>query len=296
MGLRDRVKGTLRHVWSPITVWMADQGSDQLVYAGRTAKVCVDVRGEDDGTADRVEVALKLTGEGAEPREWPLAVLPATVGLHEIEIPIPAELPPSCARYAEYGFNATLHRTKGVESTAGAVVDVVARPEDAYWPAGPRSGQDGEGEGEGDARIAIELDSETVAAGTPLSGRATIFALRELGAGDCELAFGATVTTPSSPGGRFQATATSELARQTSLGAGERLDLPFSVDIPAGVPPTLHNGETSIVWKVRVTLGDAAGWCLVAVLDPDAAAGIRDRPSPGLIDFLAGLDSSPQYN
>ena len=293
MGLKDRLKGGLQRVWSPITVWMADQGSDRLVRAGETAKVSVDVRGEDDGTAERVDVVLRLTGEGAEPREWPLGEVPVTVGLHEIAVVIPTELPPACARYAEYGFEARLHRTKGVGSTAGAVVDVSARPEDVYWPEGARSGQDGEG----DAQIAIELDSGSVAAGAALTGRATIVAARELGPQDVELTLGATVTSPSSPDGKFQATAEAALAQARTLGAGERLELPFSVDVPAGIPPTLHNGvETSVVWQVRVRFGDATGWCLVAVLDPDAAAGIRDRPSPSLVGFLAGLDSSPQYN
>jgi len=28
VGLKDRLRTGLRHVWSPITVWMADEGSD----------------------------------------------------------------------------------------------------------------------------------------------------------------------------------------------------------------------------------------------------------------------------
>jgi hypothetical protein len=293
MGLRDRVKGSLRRVWSPITVWRAGEGSDTLVHAGQNARVCVDVRGEDDGTADRVEVVLRLTGEGAERRDWPLAELPPTLGLHEIDVPIPIELPPSCSRYTEYSFQATLHRTKGIESNAGAVVDVVARPEDVYWPAGARSGQ----EGADDARIVIVIDSETVVPGSTLSGRVSIVAARDLGKHDVELTFGATVTAPASPEGKFVTTANAQLARAKTLAAGERFESPFSVDLPEGLPPTLRNGEaSSIIWQVRVRFGDAAGWHLVAMLDPDGAAGIRDRPSPGLISFLAGLDSSPHYN
>ncbi len=292
MGLKAKLKGSLRHVWSPITVWMADQGSDQLVYAGKTAKVAVDVRGEDDGTADRVEVVLRRTGVSAEPRGWPLGEVPPRVGLHEIEVQIPTELAPSCATYSEYSFYATLHRTKGIESSAASIVDVVARPEDIYWPDGPRSGLQG-----GDARIEIELDEETISVGTPLTGRAIVVAAHELGGHDVVLTVAATVITPEKPKGRVQRVAKVELAHATRLADGERLDLPFSVEVPAGVPPTLHNGgTTSVVWQVRVELGDSAGWRLIGVHDPDGSAGIRDRPSPSLLSFLASLDSSPQYN
>jgi hypothetical protein len=41
MGLKGKLKSALGSVWSPITVWMADEGSDTLVTAGQPAKVIV---------------------------------------------------------------------------------------------------------------------------------------------------------------------------------------------------------------------------------------------------------------
>jgi len=53
MGLMDRLNGAKRRLWSPMTVWMAEVGSDTLVRAGEPATVVVEVRGESDGTPER---------------------------------------------------------------------------------------------------------------------------------------------------------------------------------------------------------------------------------------------------
>src|SRR5437763_11868350 len=137
MGIKDKLKSALGSIWSPITVWMADEGSDKLVSAGQPAKVVVAVKGEDDGTAERVELELVLTGSGmTTPQKWPLGEVPAVVGQQETTVTIPTGLPPTCAKYAEYAFKATLHRSKGMASEAQSIVDVIARPEDVYWPDG----------------------------------------------------------------------------------------------------------------------------------------------------------------
>lgn len=301
MGLADRLGAAKRWMWSPMTVRMADQGCDTLVHAGGEAMVYVDVRGEDDGTMERIEVFLEMMGWGAEGKaRWPLAELPPEAGRHELRVTLPTGLAPACTKYVEYTFEAELHRTKGTNSTAGSVVDVVARPEDLYWPAGPRSGQDGPD----DVRISIELDAagDAVAVEDALTGRVVVHAVREQPKGrDVELAFGPTVDTlvpvagksQAQPRARFQPTVRKTLADRRALAAGERLELPFHVDVAAGAPPTLHNGgQTSVVWQVRVTYGDAVAWRLVGVLDPEARAGRRDAPSPSLLSFLGSLDTA----
>jgi hypothetical protein len=299
MGLKERLGGAKRWMWSPMTVWMADQGCDKLAHAGGQATVFVDVRGEDDGTMERVEVFLQMMGWGAEGKaRWPLAELPAEVGRHELTVTLPTGLAPACARYVEYTFQAELHRSKGTNSTAGSIVDVVARPEDLYWPEGPRSGQEGSDE----ARITIELDApdDAVAVGHTLTGRVVVHAVRERRAADVELVFGPTVDTlvpvagksQAQPRARFQPTVKTTLAQRRALSVGERVELPFRLDVAAGVPPTLHNGgQTSVVWQVRASHGDAVGWRLVGVLDPEALAGRRDEPSPSLLSFLGSLDT-----
>src|SRR4051812_26371676 len=113
MGLLDRINAAKRRMWSPMQVWLADQGSDELVRAGAPAAVVVDVRGEDDGTAERIEVFLEMTGWGNDAKvKWPLGEVPVTLGAHRLEVAIPTDLAPSCARYAEYRFGAELYRTK----------------------------------------------------------------------------------------------------------------------------------------------------------------------------------------
>ena len=300
MGIMDRLNATKRMVWSPITVWMADQGSDTLVHAGAAATVVVDVRGEDDGTAQHVELFLQMTGLGLEkPTKWPLAELLPTIGAHTVQVSIPTGLAPACARYAEYSFGAELLRSKGVNSTAAAVVDVVARPDDAFWPDGPRSGQDGPQ----NVAINIDLAGESVPVGGTVSGSVTVVAGLATGAHSVTLSVGPVVDTLVAVAGksqpqlrsRFAPTATKALAEATTLAAGAPFQVPFQVAIPEGVPPTLHNGgATQVVWQVRVAVGDDAAWRSFVVLDPEALAGIRNRPSPSLIGFLSGLEATPR--
>jgi hypothetical protein len=38
VGLMDRLNATKRRLWSPMQVWVADQGSDTLVRAGERAR------------------------------------------------------------------------------------------------------------------------------------------------------------------------------------------------------------------------------------------------------------------
>jgi hypothetical protein len=297
MGLMDRLNGAKRRLWSPMNVWMVDLGSDKLVHSGGPATVVVEVRGEDDGTPERIEVFLKMIGLGYDGKlTWPLGEVPTTLGRHVLEVTLPAGLTPSCSGYADYTFEAELFRSKGVGSTAASIVDVVGRPDELYWPDGARSGQDGPD----DVRITLELDAETVSVGAALTGRATVFATRDAGKDAVELEFGPTVETLVQVAGRtqpqlrarFKPAVELRLADARRLAAGESLVLPFSVGVPEGVPPTLHNGGvTSVVWQVRVERGKSVGWNLAGVLDPEAAAGARDQPSQGLLSFLASLDS-----
>ncbi|MCU1690002.1 MAG: hypothetical protein JWN20_1930 [Jatrophihabitantaceae bacterium] len=288
MGLRDKIKSGMRAMWSPITVWMADQGSDQLVTAGGPAKVVIDVRGQDDGTAERVEVFLKMTVFD-HIQKWPLGEVPAVLGQHTLEVTMPTGLAPSCAGFAEYTFNAELHRSKGVGSSAASVVDVVSRPEDTYWPSTPRSGQ----EGDDAARITIELDSPLVNAGALVSGRVTIHALRPIDPASVDLAVGPSIGPPPQTDAKFSGVARVRLAHDVALGTAQPLVLPFAVQVPAAAPPTLYNGgKVSVVWAVRVEFGRTTGWALVGVLDPTGAAGVRNQPSPSLLGFLASLDTS----
>jgi hypothetical protein len=273
MGLKDKLKAAVGSVWSPITVWMADEGSDKLVTAGGQAKVVVAVKGADDGTAERVEVELVLTGQGmSAPQKWPLGEVPAVVGLQETVVTIPTGVPPACATYAEYAFKATLHRSKGMGSDAQSIVDVIARPEDVYWPDGPRSGFDGDKT----ASLDITVDSDVVAAGTDVTGRVTT-----TDGTTVSVTVGALVTSPTSPKGKFKEVGSVEVAP----GA------PFSIPVPEAVPPTLSNGQSEIVWQVRAKVGGTTAWRLFGVVDPTGASGIRNRPSPTLIGWLASLDT-----
>jgi hypothetical protein len=250
--------------------------------------VVVDVRGEDDGTADRVVVGLQMIGWGNDAKErWLLGELPPELGKHELEVRIPTGLAPACSRYAEYSFTAELVRTKGMSSDAASIVDVIARPEDLWWPEGPRSG--------GDAPVAIVFDEEVVALGGPLTGRVVLQPVVEgRRPGKVEVSVGPVVDTLVQVAGKSQPQprARFSAAAEVALDAGQGLELPFRFALPEGLPPTLHNGgQTTIAWQVRVKHGKTAAWAVVGVVDPEASAGRRNAPSPSLLSFLASLDT-----
>jgi SpoOM protein len=290
MGLKDRLGAAKRWMWSPMEVHMLDLGSDEYVRAGEQARVVVDVRGEDDGTVERMDVSLERSGVVDGKATWPLGEIPATVGVHELQVSIPIGLAPS-SRYTEYVFAGKLRRTKGTGSDAVSLVDVVSRPEDLYWPDGPRSGR----EGPADATIAVELDADPADIGSTLTGRAVVVAAGHLRARDVELEVGPVVDTLVPVAGKtqpqqrakFTAAAQVKLADGRKLSAGERVDFPFRIEIPAGAPPTLHDGDkTSVVWQARVSLGTSVGWTLVGVLDPESLSASRNLKASGLLDLF----------
>jgi hypothetical protein len=273
MGLKDRLTAVRRHLSSPIHPWLAEMGSDRVAVAGQSATVVVDLRGEADPTAERVDVFLRLTAFDVR-RDWPLAEIPPTLGVHRVPVVLPTGLAPSCAKYAEYTFGAKVQRP-GLCPDAASVVDVIARPEDVHWPDGPRAEAHG---------VDVALDAEAVDAGGALTG--TVVAAAP---GEVTVALELLATAPYGHKGEPRTT-TRTVA--TTVVAASPGPVPFTLAVPAGVPPTLHNGgHSSVVWRVRAGSGGATGWRLVAVLDPTAAAGVRDRPSPTLLEFLGGLDA-----
>ncbi len=275
-------------MWSPITVWMAGEGSDDLVTAGERAKAVVRVKGEDDGSVERIELSLVMSSFGAKQQSWPLGPVPTPLGLHELEVTLPADLTPSCAQFAEYAFNAELHRTKGMGSEAASVVDIIGRPEHVAWPDGPRAGT----EGADVARVDLTLDAETVVAGGVVHGRVAVTAMHEVSRKDLEVAL---VLLRKQPGGDSEkVVARVVLGEKLSLATGDRIEHPFALELPPSVLPSLRASETiAVSWQVRAALGDAAGWQWVGVLDPEGNAGVRNAGSPSLAAFLLSLDPEP---
>jgi hypothetical protein len=280
VGIKDRIQGIRQYMSTPVSVWMADTGSDPIIYPGQRATVKVKVDGENDGSVERIDLSLRYSGQGTGTYDFiPLGQVPLEVGLHEIEVDVPTGLPPSVAKFNEYVFFAKSKRSKGLESDALSAVDVIGRVEDLYWPDGPRTGQD---DGADDVRIEIDVDTETVDVGAAISGTVKVFALADLGKREVTLVLGATETTTVGPPPKqvvkFHERSKLDLAPSAPIVEGQHLALPFKIEVPADVPPTVHSGgESSVVWQLRAQVGKADGWRIVGVLDPTGAAGNRNH-------------------
>ncbi len=257
MGLKDRLGAAKRYLWSPMDVHMLESGSDPVVRAGQPATVVVELKGEDDGSLERVEVTLSLNHRT---RNWVLGEVPATAGRHELQVTIPAEAPPT-TRYTEYRFVGKLHRTKGTPAEGVSLVRVIGHPDHVYRPDGPDS--------EGGV---LSLDADSVAVGGTVSGHS-----RRPGT----VAFGAVVDSI-----RGQEGSPNGVHKVEFKPLGEiALDAPgpFAFAIPAGAPPTFHDGGTTYVtWEVRT--GDA--WHRFTVLDPDGLAEVPEQKASGLLDVF----------
>lgn len=258
-------------MWSPLTVEMVGHGSDAHVVAGQPGRVVVVVVGEDDGTVERITVQLELTGEG-QTLVYPLGEAPLAVGRHELDLTMPTGLPPSAAGFTTYWLKSTLIRTKGQGSSAMCPVFVIARAEDCPWPAA-RSGREGAGS------LAVALDSEIVDIGKTLTGRITGAAAGE----PVQVALVSTQTGyAEGKDGRELQTTDVEVARLDVDGEA------FTIDVPAGVVPTLAVGnDTTVFWQVRGTSGTTTAWTIVGVLDPDALAAVNERETSSLSEFLS---------
>jgi hypothetical protein len=187
-----------------------------------------------------------------------------TVGRHELELLVPADAPPT-SRYTTYYWTGELHRTKGMSAKALCPVRVIGHPDHVYWPEGPHSGSDGPGSG-------VSLDQETVNAGEAVSGRAP-------GAEKIEVGF--VLDAPQEAEGE-QKQHFEPVAETRPAGDGT-----FRLEIPAGVQPTLYNGDrTWITWEVRATSGTTSAWRRFAVLDPDGQSDVPDLKAGALVDLF----------
>lgn len=293
VGLRDRLNAARTYMKSPLSLSMLERGSDLRVHVGRTAKVVVEVEGVDDGTVQRIELMLRRSSAsgGGSWVDLPLGEVPATAGRHELTVTIPVGIIPSSIGFGNYQFRGHLVRSKGVESDAVSPVVVVGRAEDLHWPDGPRSG----GTAQPEVRLTVAVDHATADIGSTVGGRVSVQALGDLPAEAVELEFGAEVDALVKAAGhnalqqrsRFKAVATLTLAPKAALAAGQQLDLPFRVEIPAGLPPTLRDGTSSVVWQARVRRGGASAWATVGVLDPNSlSAPSKERPAGLTTDLL----------
>ena len=265
MGLKERLGAAKRWMWSPMQVDLLERGSDTVVRAGEPARVVVDVGGEDDGTAARIEVTLVLN----HTRTWVLGEVPPALGRHELVATIPEDVPPT-SLYTEYRFVGKLERTKGTGSEGVSPVRVIGHPDHLHWPEGPRAGSD-------DAGLAVELDQPVAESGGTISGRVI--------GGSATVEVGAVVDRVVGQEGRPNGVHKVEfrpVASVTPDAAGA-----FTAAIPDAVPPTLHDGEkASVVWEVRATAGDVTAWRRFGLLDPRGTSEVPEQRAAGLLDVF----------
>lgn len=258
----------LRKRTPPCPTTLSVQGSDDLVRAGERARVRVEVGGADDGLSDGIEVYLRMLGwDNKRAFRRPLGSLPAALGTHDLEVEIPGDLAPACARHTEYDVVAELKRSAGRGVFAASVVDVIGRPEAVWWPEGERAAGD------------VGVDREVIALGDTVSGRA----------GAESVSVGPVLDRHVGLPGRRE-----DAGRFLEVATAPVVDGAFSVVLPDDVPPTLFDGgEQGIYWEVRA--GDGA-FARFAVLDPEGRCGRRHGRPDKLLTRLAELAGDRIWN
>jgi hypothetical protein len=221
----------------------------------------------------------------------PLGTVPLAAGRHELTVTIPPGTLPSAVGFGSYLFRGQVVRSKGLESDAVSPVVVVGREEDLYWPDGPRSGS----AGPATVRMDVSLDTATALIGGVITGQVTVQALADLPAQAVEVQFGPDINALVKPltsnslerRTKFRAGATETLAPAASLTVGQTVELPFTLAAKPGLPPTLRDGESSVVWQVRAQRGDAGAWATVGVLDPKSLSAPAPERAQSLLDLLS---------
>jgi hypothetical protein len=255
--------------------------------------VVVEVTGQDDGTVERIDLMLRRPDAGNPQGGYadiPLGEVPTEPGRHELVVTIPPGAIPSAIGFGNYLFRAQLVRTKGLESDAVSPVVVVGRADDLTWPE-VRQGTDGPG----DVRLDLALEAPTADIGGVVAGYLVLEALADLDRAQVEVEVGAEIDALVKPltsnsrlerRKKYRTAAQQTLAPAGALASGQRLDLPFRLEIPPGLPPTVRDGDSSVVWQVRVRRGRSSAWAVLGVLDPNSLSIPPPDRAQSLLDLL----------
>jgi hypothetical protein len=293
MGLKDRLNAAKQYLKTPLQLHMLERGSDLRVHVGQPARVVVDVEGADDGTVERIELLLRRPDAGNPAGGYAdilLGEVPTEPGRHELVVTIPPGTLPSAIGFGNYYFRAQLVRSKGLESDAVSPVTVVGRTEDLVWPE-VRQGV----EGPGGVRLDLALEASTADIGGVVAGLLTVVALTDLGPVAVEVEVGAEIDALVKPltsnnrlerRRKYRTAAQQTLAPASALASGQQLHLPFRLEIPPGLPPTLRDGESSVVWQVRARRGDSSAWAVLGVVDPNSLSIPAPDRAQSLLDLL----------
>jgi hypothetical protein len=122
------------------------------------------VTGEDESMTG-IDLVLQLQSSG-ETTDHPLGAVPTTPGRHEVDVVVPTGIPRSFSMATSYFFRVDQRRTRRVAASDHFPVDVVARPQDVFWPDGPRDRPV--------ADLSVVVDTDVVAVGDIVTGQVLV--------------------------------------------------------------------------------------------------------------------------
>ena len=283
MGIRDRLRAIKNAAISPLSVWLAGEGSPLLAQAGDRVTVVVKVSGEDDGTIDVIELRLKgdLFNRPSDPIVVPLGEVPKEIGHQRVEVELPADLIASWHKAIAWKFEAEVKRTKGMGADAASPVDIAGTAAGVWWPPGERAVSEG-----GAAEIRVEAP-ELAQVGATVAGTVTVTAREEING--VPLDVGVAFEHHGDGDAKLTRAPLTRLATDLRLAPGETASFEYELALAEGSPPSLDTGFQSVAWQVRASLPGAEGWRWFGLLDPEATAGSRERPGQSLVGWLADV-------
>ena len=167
-----------------------------------------------------------------------------TLGDRTVEGAIPADAPPSVRGMVDWKGTAVIARRRAGDVTSEVLIQVASRPDQyAAWAGRQPEVKPG-------CEMELRVPGRSSALGSTISG--TLFLRAEEGFDANEIRVDLLRDRLDSPGNNeVRATdkvRSARLAGDTKLAAGDTMELPFQIEIPADQPPSFQAASNSVRW------------------------------------------------
>lgn len=174
---------------------------------------------------------------------------------YDYVVTIPAQAPPSLIGgrilKSHWAVKATLDRRLAADQNFEAPLTVVTPAPGTDSAAG----EFGASNEPGEAALSLALTGHEFVPGDPIAGQLIVRPAKNFDVSEVRVELVRTEHVPRDEGNTAEETQKVKLAGGTKFQAGQPMTFPFSIAVPAGVPPSAITPNGSIVWTLKGVLG-----------------------------------------
>ncbi len=174
---------------------------------------------------------------------------------YDYVVTIPAQSPPSLIGgrilKSRWMVKATLDRRLAADQNVEAPLVVVTLPPGVNSAAG----EFGASNEPGEAALSLALPGHEFVPGDTIAGQFIVRPAKNFDVSEVRVELVRTERVPRDQGNTVEETQKVKLAAGTKFQAGQQAAFPFSIAVPAAVPPSAASPNGSIVWTLKGVLG-----------------------------------------